>query len=336
MFEFVYPWILVLLLLLPLLYWYMGYKQRRPTVIVSTATPFRKLQCRSNHDITTVLLMTAFLLLVVALARPRFGDEKIVVSSSGIDIILALDMSGSMSCFDLPEGENPQNMPELINKGLIKGRLIVAKEEIKRFVDSRPDDRIGLIGFADQAYNFSPPTLDHNWLVERLESLSAGDIGDATGIAAPIGAATSRLKNSTAKRRVLVLFTDGKNTAENRITPEQAAHVAKEFNVIIHTVGIGSGNAYAIYNHRLRKINDDFDEKLLKSLSQITGGRYFHAADANGFNRTMEDISKLEKIKIDHPKYIEFHEYAPLLSGLVLLCLLVAFLIENIWKLRIP
>ena len=139
---------------------------------------------------------------------------------------------------------------------------------------------------------------------------------------------------------MLVLFTDGRNTAENRLTPEQAAALAKEFDVVIHTVGIGSRNAFFLVNgfggSRFERIQDEFDEKLLRSLAEITGGSYFHAADADGMKQVMDQINQLEKTTIEQPKYIEFREYAPRLALVALGLLLLGFIADTTWCMRLP
>ena len=123
---------------------------------------------------------------------------------------------------------------EQLQSGKITNRLESAKNAIREFISRRPNDRIGLIGFADLAYSFVPPTLDHALLLERLQALKPGELGNATGIASPIGNAVKRLKNSDSPRRVMVLFTDGENTADNQLTPQAAAETSRDLNVIIH------------------------------------------------------------------------------------------------------
>ena len=146
-----------------------------------------------------------------------------------------------------------------------------------------------------------------------------------------------RLKNSYAPRRVLVLFTDGANTAENRLTPEQSADLAKEFNCIVHTVGIGSDNAYVLaQGYGFQKVQGSFDEKLLSSIASVTGGTYFRAADKAGMKKVMEEINALEKTNIEQPKFVEYKEYAPTLALAGALLLLCAFAWENLIRVRIP
>ena len=247
MMEFAYPWVLLLLLLVPLLFAYELFWKKRPSLVVSTVRPFGAVVAKRRPTFRLVAMMLGLAVLIVALARPRYGDEKVLIRSQGIDIVLALDMSGSMEAYDVPRNINDaRTLIAAVKNKEVENRIEVAKKEIRRFIEQRPNDRIGLIGFADQAYSFAPPTLDHAWLLAHLEQLEPGMIGQQTGIAAPLASGVNRLKKSDAPRRVLVLFTDGRNNVDNRLTPEQAAALGKEFDVVIHTVGIGSRNAFVL------------------------------------------------------------------------------------------
>ena len=338
MIEFAYPWLLLLLLLVPLIGYYCTYRQKQPSVTVSSVEPFMEVRTvvrRPGFPLSCMLL--ALVVLIVALARPRAGSEKFVIRSKGIDIVLAIDLSGSMGSYDVPRNiTSGDALVQAIRSGALKTRLEIAKEEIAKFISGRPNDRIGLVGFAEKAYNLAPPTLDHAWLLAHLARLRPGMLGDMTGIASPLGTGVSRLKDSKAPRRVLVLFTDGSNNVRNSLTPEQAAELAKKFNVVIHTVGIGSSNAFAVENGRLFQVEDQFDEKLLHHLSKITGGRYFAAADAEGMKQVMDDINHLEKTSVEQPKYMEYREYAPYLALVSLALALLAFLARCTWRLRLP
>ncbi len=161
-------------------------------------------------------------------------------------------------------------------------------------------------------------------------------LGDLTGIASALGTGVSRLKDSDAPRRVLVLFTDGANTARNRLMPEQAAELAKKFNVVIHTVGIGSDNAVGVFGGMIQRQEGSFDEKLLQELADITGGRYFRAADAEGMKQVMEEINRLEKTVVEQPKYTEYREFAPRLALVALALMAFAYLTQCTWRLRLP
>ena len=340
--EFAYSWVLLLLLLVPLLFVYELFWKKRPTLTVPTVRPFTILGVKRRPSFKQIAMLLGLVLLIVALARPRYGNEKMLIRAKGIDIVLALDMSGSMEAYDVPPNiTNAQSLISALQNKEVDNRIEVAKKEIRRFIERRPNDRIGLIGFADQAYNFAPPTLDHAWLLAHLERFSPGMIGQQTGIASALASGVNRLKKSDAPRRVLVIFTDGRNNVDNRLTPEQAAMLGKEFNVVIHTVGIGSSNAVAMvtdpFGRRFfQRIGDEFDEKLLRSLAEITGGTYFHAADSDGMKQVMNQINQLEKTTIEQPKYIEFKEYGPILALLALSLLLLGFAAECTWNLRLP
>ena len=338
MFEFAHPLILIALAALPFLWYYVSRVRRNPTVVTPGVRVFKAVRRKKSTFLADWFYLAAAALLVIAAARPRTGDEKVIVRSRGIDIVLALDMSGSMRAIDVPrEITSADALAKALNAGTIRNRLDTAKEEIRKFILARPNDRIGLIGFADLAYSFSPPTLDHAWLLERLRTLEPGQLGDATGIASAVSAGVRRLKNSAAPRRVLVLFTDGANTAENRLTPEQSAALAKEFNCVVHTVGIGSDNAYILAGgYGFQKIQDSFDSKLLDSIARITGGTYFHAADGAGMKKVMKEINDLEKTNIEQPRYVEYREFGPSLALAALLLLFAGFFTENILRIRLP
>lgn len=338
MFEFATPWFLAGLLIVPAVWYYLTFIKKQPSVVVPSTGVFKRASGKRKFlSFCNWFYLAALLLLIVALARPRSGDEKLIVRSKGIDIVLALDMSDSMRAIDVPGTVTTSDaLLQGINNGTLRNRLDTAKEEIRKFILARPNDRIGLVGFADLAYSFAPPTLDHRWLLERLKTLEPGQLGSATGIASAISSGTRRLKNSTAPRRVLVLFTDGANTAENRLSPEQSANVAKEFNCIVHTVGIGSDNAYIQTGFGFQRTQADFDRKLLDSIAKISGGTSFLAADSAGMKKVMEEINALEKTNIEQPKYTEYKEYAPLTAAIAALLLLAGFFLENTFKVRIP
>ena len=347
MISFAYPWALAALVLVPLFYLYERFVKKPPSVVVPSTRPFKSPEEKRGRfagrpaTFAFWCFLAAFALLIVALARPRLGDEKVVIRAKGIDIILALDMSGSMQAFDVPaKYTDGRALYKAIRSGEVKNRLDAAKTEIRRFIEKRPNDRIGLLGFSDLAYSFAPPTLDHNWLLTRLETLTPGMIGTETGIASPIGSAVSRLKDSDSPRRVLVLFTDGANTAPTRVSPEEAAKLAKEFNIIVHTVGIGSGNAYVLldtpFGRRFQRYDDQFDEALLKKIADTTGGTYFNAAGTDGMKEVMARINELEKTTFEQPRYIEYREYAPVIALVALAALLLGLVVETTFKLRLP
>ncbi len=342
--NFAYPWMLLLYIpLIGLLVYAL--KRKNPTVIISSVKLFtsgtaeKGFNLRANIPLLLYAVATA--ILVLALSRPQRGIEELKQRAEGIDIMLAIDVSGSMQSIDVPEKyTNGREVAAAINSGKLKPRIDIAKEEIKKFIEKRPNDRIGLVAFAPLPYVACPPTLDHAWLFAHLERLQPGIIGDSTGIAGPITSAVNRLKNCDSKRKVVVLFTDGKNNVNAQITPIQAAKLAKTFDIITYTVGIGSRNAFIIQNGFMGKqlvpIKDEFDEKLLKDIAGTTGGRYFTASDAEGLQKTMDEIDKLEKTSLEQPRYVDYRELAPPLVLTALIIILSGFILSTTLFLKVP
>jgi Ca-activated chloride channel family protein len=342
--NFAYPWMLLLYIPLIGLLLY-ALKRKNPTVIISSLKPFasgsgtKGFNLRSNIPLILYAIATA--ILILALSRPQKGIEELKQRAEGIDIMLVIDVSGSMQSIDIPEKyTSGRDVAAAINSGKLKPRIDIAKEEIKKFIEKRPNDRIGLVAFAPLPYVACPPTLDHAWLFAHLEKLQPGIIGDSTGIAGPISSAVNRLKSCDSKRKVVVLFTDGKNNVNAQITPIQAAKLAKTFDVITYTVGIGSKNAFIIQDGFMGKqlvpLKDEFDEKLLKDIADTTGGRYFTASDAEGLQKTMDEIDKLEKTSIEQPRYIDYRELAPPLVVTALIIIMSGFILSATIFLKVP
>ncbi len=338
MFRFQQPW--YALLLLPLVaaaVWALV--RRPPSLTVSSAAPFRGVGLRAGpwHRSRWPVLVGALglALCLAALMRPQHGVERSVQRAEGIDIMLVLDVSPSMRAYDVPECvADTDGAAAAIRAGTLKTRVETAKDELRKFVEKRPNDRIGLIIFSKLPYTVCPPTLDHDFLVNSISSFEAGMLGEATNIAGPLASATARLKDSPAKRRVAVLFTDGGNNVQDKITPEQAADLARTFAVAVYTVGIGSNRAVLPMDFFGRQVlhplgTSDFDPKLLEEIASKTGARYFAAADASGFAAAMKEIDQLEKVKVEAPRFTDYRErFPPLLwAGLLLICL--AFLLER-------
>jgi Ca-activated chloride channel family protein len=338
------PWLLGLLVLVPLGWLYLAFVKKPPVLVVSSVRPFRKrggTRRFRNPTLPEYFAIAALALLIVALARPRAGSERLVVHSKGVDMVLALDMSGSMAAYDLPpEMRTSREVVEAIRSGRLANRFDTAKRELERFAAERAGDRIGLVGFADFAYRFLPPTTDRPLLNTRLKSLELHQIGDGTNLAAAIVSAVNRLKNAGSPRRVLVLFTDGVDNAGYRVTPEQAAELAKECSVVIHTVGIGTPRAAALvespFGTRLQQIPGEFDEALLRRIADATGGSYFHAGSREDLRKVMDDIDALERTEKRTEKFVEYREYAPLLALAAFLTLAAGTVLGHTWKLRIP
>ena len=204
----------------------------------------------------------------------------------------------------------------------------------------RPNDRLGLIAFAGLPFTVCPPTLDHDFLTGHLDILEAGMFSQTAGgtaPASPIAIATNNLKKSDAKRRVMVLFTDGANTVDDVITPAQAAELADDYNVTIYTVGIGSDRALQKgFFGRYQMGSSDLDEEILKEIAELTDGLYIKAADQDKFKEAMEQINKLEKTTIIQPEFTTYKELFPKFLILALILGALSFLLEHTFCLRIP
>jgi Ca-activated chloride channel homolog len=340
---FAHPFILFLLIPLAVLM-ILAWRRAVPAVRMSTAKPFKEANAgrlRGVSKIPFIFFSAALALLIVALARPRAGEETMVSKAKGIDIILAIDLSGSMQAIDVPRHITTYDqLYKGVKEEKVQNRLEVAKKEIASFINRRPNDRIGLIGFANLPYCVSPPTLDHGWLLANLKRLEPGIIGDATGIASPIASALHRLEKSDSKRKVLVLFTDGSNNVDARVSPRQAAKLAKSCNVVIYTVGIGSGNACILQDTpmgpRFVALRGEFDEPLLKDIADSSNGKYYRAFDSKGMREVMLTIDKMEKTSMKAPKYMRWTEYAPMIMSIALVLLVLGFIINHTSRLSLP
>lgn len=280
-------------------------------------------------------------MLIVALAGPREGMEEIRRRADGIDIMVALDLSGSMRAIDVPPGIRTERELEVaMASGKVKDRLGTAKEEIAKFIKARPNDRIGLIAFAPLPYVVCPPTLDHAWLIANLDRLESGSIGDATGIAGPVASAVQRLKDSDSKRSIIVLFTDGANNVNAKITPRQAAKLANTFDITLYTVGIGSRNSVmkldSMFGSSFQRVEGSFDEKLLQEMADTTGGVYYKAADGESMAKAMAQIDQLEKTSVEQNIIVNWKEFYPLFCWLAIAFLLIGFAYEHALRVSVP
>jgi len=268
-------------------------------------------------------------LLLIALAGPRKLLAQSRLNAEGIDIVLALDVSGSMSAEDY-----------LVNGQRIS-RLDIIKKTVEKFVQQRHEDRLGLIVFGSQAYTVCPLTTDHSWLLENLHQVRIGLIEDATAIGSGISTSILRLKNSKAKSRIIVLLTDGVNNS-GKIQPLDAAKMAQTLGVKIYTIGAGTTGIVpfpvtdAFGNRHYEQAQFDLDEDTLKKIAVLTGGEYFRAADTESLAHIYARIDKLEKTKIEDMGY---KQYEPLfgsfaLSAMVLLA--VEIILTNSLFLKIP
>ncbi len=318
--TFAHPFLLLLLLLLPLLAWLKGRRGAPPAFVYSSVQLVRAMQNihRSRFGgFLGSLRWLALTLFIVALAQPRLTKSTTEIKASGVDIVVALDMSGSMISEDFEvrgERVNRFNMARLVLKG---------------FIDKRPNDRIGLVLFASQAFIATPLTLDHDFLQENLNRLEIGAINEnSTAIGDGLGTAVNRLRDLKAKSKIVILMTDGQNNS-GKLEPLLAAEAAKAMGVKVYTVGIGMhGQApMPVYmggqKVGYQNVAVDIDEETLKKIADLTGGKYYRADNAVRFKQIYAEIDKLEKTEASVKKYTQFTELFPwfITAGLALLLL---------------
>ena len=290
--EFSSPYWLLLLAIIPLMLLYKYYSKRQEIepMTFSTLESISGLYSWKEKAIKylPILRYLALAALMLAMARPQQSLKEEVVKAEGIDIILAMDLSSSM-----------------LAKDFDPDRLTVSKEVAAKFVDKRVYDRIGLVVFAGDSFTQTPLTTDHNILKDFLANIECGMLDDGTAIGMGLATATNRLKNSKSKSKVIILLTDGVNNA-GYIKPLTAAEIAKEYDMKIYTIGVGTtGAALTPVNRRndgkfvfgMSKVN--IDEKLLSEISKMTGGRYFRATDEAMLNSIYDEIDQLEKTEME-------------------------------------
>ncbi len=322
--AFAHPYFLLLLLLLPLLAWLKGKRGLPPAFVYSSVQLVRGMQnvARSRPGgFLASLRWLVLALFIVALAQPRLSKSTTEVKASGIDIACALDLSGSMKTGDY-----------LVN-GQQVSRIDVAKPVIEKFIEGRPNDRIGLIVFASQAFIATPLTLDHEYLLDNIDRLGIGTINsDATAIGDGLTTALNRLRDLKSKSKIIVLMTDGGNNS-GRIDPLAATHAAQALGVKIYTIGLGN-----------REIVQQMglppgylpDEDTLQQIADLTGGRYYRADNAEKFQKIYAEIDRLEKTDAVINKYTEYRELFGWLVAVGLALLLLELVLGQTLLRRLP
>ncbi len=315
-------WFLWFLLVIPLLVAYYVYRQGKANapVKLSTATFLdggRKTFRHYLRHMLFALRLAAVALVIIVIARPQNVDKWQSSTTEGIDIILAIDVSGSMLARDF----NPD-------------RLEASKNVATEFISDRPYDRIGLTVFSGESFTQCPLTTDHAVLINLLREIKSGIIEDGTAIGVGLATAINRIKDSDAISKVIILLTDGVNNMGS-IDPVTASEIAKTFGIRVYTVGVGS-MGYADYpvqtpfGMRYQKMQVEIDEALLKRIAEMTGGQYFRAVDNTSLQKVYAEIDKLEKSKIEtreHSKREEtFMPWAMAAALLLMLELLLRYL----------
>jgi Ca-activated chloride channel family protein len=329
--TFAHPYLLMLLLILPILAWLKGKTTQRTAAFVYSSVdlvrPISGMRRSRAGAILANLRWLALALFIVALAQPRLVRGESHIKASGIDIVVAIDLSGSMRSEDFGEGLS---------------RIKLAKEVLAKFIDNRPNDRIGLVAFAKEAYIAAPLTLDHDFLLHNLDRLDVGKIDEtATAIGSALMAALNRLKDLKDKSKIVILMTDGQNNS-GKIPPLTAADAAHALGVKVYTIGIGiRGKApYPVVDQfgqkRYQYMDVDIDEDTLTKIAEKTNGKYYRADSADTLRHIYSEIDRLEKSEVEVKKYQHYDE----LFGHVAVAGLAVFALEmvlahTVWR-RVP
>lgn len=323
--EFANPKLLWLLLLVPLaILWYVvRHKKQEASVRFSDLSGLAKLPKSWKpylRHLLFALKLAALALLIVALARPQSSSTNSTSNIEGIDIVMAMDVSGSMLARDLK--------PD---------RLTAAKRVASDFVNDRPGDRMGLVIFSGESFTQVPLTTDHGVMLNMLAEMKNGLIDDGTAIGDGLATAISRLKDSEAISKVVILLTDGMNNAGS-VDPYTAAEMAKLFGIRVYTIGVGSyGTApYPVqtpFGTQIQQMKVEIDEKLLTTIANSTGGRYYRATSNQKLDEIYTEIDKLERSKIEVTEFRRLHEeFYPLVAWALALLLLEFLLRKTIFR----
>jgi Ca-activated chloride channel homolog len=333
--TFAHPYLLLLLLLLPLAAWLKGKRGQPPAFVYSSVQLLRGVMniTRSRSGaLLSSLRWLALALFIIALAQPRLTKSETKVTASGVDIVVALDLSGSMRSEDFEV------------RGRRVNRFDMARAVLKQFIDQRPNDRIGLVVFAAQAFIVTPLSLDHDFLVQNLDRLQIGTINaDQTAIGSALSTALNRLREVKSKSKIVILMTDGQNNA-GKVAPLTAAEAAQALAVKVYTIGVGMRGMAPMPVGRnpftgetvYQSVPVDIDEDTLQKIADETGGKYYRADNAERFQAIYAEIDKLEKTEAEVKKYAQHTElFAWVITPGLGLLLLEILLQHTLWR-RLP
>ena len=323
------PWLLALAALLPLVWPWRRGSARTAALRFPTLAGLRAVApagAARRRIVLAVLRLVALVLLAVALARPQAGTAATKVHREGVDVVLAVDVSGSMLSEDFTLGSGRAS------------RLDAVKAVVKEFVAARAEDRIGLVLFGARPYTQCPLTLDHGWLLQNLERAKVGMIEDGTAIGSGLATSLTRLRRSQAKSKVIVLVTDGANNA-GEIDPATATDVARAMEVRVYTIGVGRGGMVPMpvqvqdpftgrVSRRMMMTEVQIDEGLLKRIADRTGGEFFRATDSASLRNIFDRIDRLEKSEI---KLSSFRRYRELFFPVLLLAAAMLAAAGGLW-----
>ena len=328
-YSFAHPWMLWLLLLIPfLVFWHFGkQKKKRSTLILSSLEGLPKKNGRGKARFIPILFwfrMFSIAFIIIALARPQTYNINEQINSEGIDIVLSIDISGSMLAQDLKPN-----------------RIEAAKKVAEEFITSRLTDRIGLVTFSGESFTLAPLTTDKNILLHQLKNTQVGQLKDGTAIGMGLGTAVGRLENSKAESKVVVLLTDGENNS-GLIDPITALEIAKSYKTRVYTIGVGSkGTAPFPFQTVdgqiiMKPVPVQIDEDLLKKIAKETGGKYFRATNTNALRKIYKEIDKLERTEVDIASFKRYSEKFFPFAFIGIMLLFIEILLRFTWLRSFP
>lgn len=320
-------YLFLLLLLLPIIYWYIKEMHKSDASLqissLQDLTKFPKSKRIKMRHLPFILRLFTLIFLIIAIARPQSSNSLRNETTEGIDIMIALDISGTMLAEDLKPN-----------------RLEASKAVATEFILSRPNDNIGLVIFAAESFTQCPLTTDHDVLINLFKGVQYGMIEDGTAIGLGLANAVNRIKDGKAKSKVIILLTDGSNNRGD-IAPVSAAEIAKTFGIRVYAIGVGSHGMVRVpvptpLGMQYQLMESEFDEQTLKAITNITGGKYFRATDNLKLRSIYQEIDQLEKTKISVREYSKKNEMFYLFALAAFLCLISEILLRNTVLRKIP
>jgi len=320
-------YLFLLLLLLPIIYWYIKEMHKSDASLqissLQDLTKFPKSKRIKMRHLPFILRLFTLIFLIIAIARPQSSNSLRNETTEGIDIMIALDISGTMLAEDLKPN-----------------RLEASKAVATEFILSRPNDNIGLVIFAAESFTQCPLTTDHDVLINLFKGVRYGMIEDGTAIGLGLANAVNRIKDGKAKSKVIILLTDGSNNRGD-IAPVSAAEIAKTFGIRVYAIGVGSHGMVRVpvptpLGMQYQLMESEFDEQTLKDIANITGGKYFRATDNLKLRSIYQEIDQLEKTKISVREYSKKSEMFYIFALAAFLCLISEILLRNTVLRKIP
>jgi len=320
-------YLFLLLLLAPVIFWYVWEMHKSDASLQISShqslIKFPKSKRLKYRHLPFVLRVLGIVALIIAIARPQASNSWRTESTEGIDIMMALDISGTMMAEDLKPN-----------------RLEASKDVATEFIMSRPNDNIGLVVFSGESFTQCPLTTDHAVLVNLFKGVKYGLIEDGTAIGLGLANAVNRIKDSKAKSKVIILLTDGSNNRGD-IAPITAAEIAKTFGIRVYAIGVGSHGMVNIpvqtpIGIQYQQMESEFDEKSLQDIAELTGGQYFRATDNSKLRKIYQEIDQLEKTKISVKEYSKKNEEFFIFGLLAFLFLLSEIVLRNTVLRKIP